>query len=222
MEGTEAATTAEGGIQLPQGAFRLLGEAEVPYSRFLQVEDRQIEYPDGRRIAFDIVGHQRTNFHFVTIFAFDTRQQTVTVLSEFAQAALPHSTMVWSLPCGGYEPRKHTSAMHAAERELSEEAHLTGGQWRCLLPEGHPGVLEAKWCRNRFTPFLCIDPITDEHPGGLDPEEHLAPMAMPIARLRQVLLEGEMLLPSVQTCISALAALEEAGLLAPPVRRTQS
>ena len=27
-----------------------------------------------------------------------------------------------------------------------------------LLPEGHAGVPECKWCENRFTPFLCLDP----------------------------------------------------------------
>ena len=68
------------------------------------------------------------------------------MLREFAQAALPHSAMVCGLPCGGYDPRKHESTQHAAQCELSEEAHLTGGTWHSLLPDGHPGVLEAKWC----------------------------------------------------------------------------
>ena len=27
---------------------------------------------------------------------------------------------------------------------------LRGGEWHELLPQGHPGILEAKWCRNRF------------------------------------------------------------------------
>lgn len=27
-----------------------------------------------------------------------------------------------------------------------------------LIPENHPGVPEVKWCSNRFTPFLSLDP----------------------------------------------------------------
>ena len=27
-----------------------------------------------------------------------------------------------------------------------------------LLEDSHPGIAEVKWCRNRFKPFLCIDP----------------------------------------------------------------
>jgi hypothetical protein len=37
-------------------SFRIVSESKA-YSRYLQVEDREVEYPDGRRIAFDIVGH---------------------------------------------------------------------------------------------------------------------------------------------------------------------
>lgn len=34
-----------------------------------------------------------------------------------------------------------------AQAELSEEAHLAGGAWHPLLPEGHPGFAEIKWGR---------------------------------------------------------------------------
>ena len=39
-------------------SFRVSSEAAV-YSRFLQVQNRQVVYPDGRKIDFDIVGHVR-------------------------------------------------------------------------------------------------------------------------------------------------------------------
>lgn len=38
------------------------------------------------------------------------------------------------------------------------QACLKGGEWHSLLPDHHPGIAEVKWCRNRFTPFLCVDP----------------------------------------------------------------
>lgn len=107
--------------------------------------------------------------------------------------------MMFTLPTGGYDPRKHHSHLEAAQAELSEEvlpasadichggncdvvlcqwhrtvafishadnsrmlqAHLHGGQWLELLDAEHPGIAEVKWCRNRFRPFLCIDPQVD-------------------------------------------------------------
>lgn len=41
---------------------------------------------------------------------------------------------------------------------LSLQARLHGGTWHALLPEGHTGIAEVKWCANRLVPFLCIDP----------------------------------------------------------------
>lgn len=55
--------------------------------------------------------------------------------------------------------------------ELSEEAHLSGGELVKLTPQGSPGICEVKWCVNRFTPFLVIGPQGAEHPGNRDAEE---------------------------------------------------
>lgn len=55
---------------------------------------------------------------------------------------------------------------------LSEEARLAGGSWEPLLPVGHPGIAEVKWCRNRLLPYLAVDPHPDAAPGSRDTEEH--------------------------------------------------
>ena len=125
--------------------FRVEGEEREVYRRFLAVYDRKVVYPDGRAADFDIVGHPRS-YHFVCVFVFHTADRSVTLLREFAQAGLPEAALVFGLACGGYDRRKHRSAQHAAESELSEEARLEGGRWTRLLPADHPGVLEAKWC----------------------------------------------------------------------------
>eukprot|EP00325_Prymnesiales_sp_UTEX-LB-985_P003493 CAMPEP_0174705598 /NCGR_PEP_ID=MMETSP1094-20130205/8771_1 /TAXON_ID=156173 /ORGANISM="Chrysochromulina brevifilum, Strain UTEX LB 985" /LENGTH=139 /DNA_ID=CAMNT_0015903793 /DNA_START=164 /DNA_END=583 /DNA_ORIENTATION=- len=135
------------------------------------------------------------------------------MLREFAQAALPHAPTTLVLPTGGFEASKHTSMLHAAKAELSEEAGLCGGTWHALLPEGHPGILEAKWCRNRFTPFLCIDPEVDTQPGRQDDEERIVSFTLTLKELRTVMAEGELLPPSLQTCVSALEWLRSAGKL---------
>ena len=104
--------------------------------------------------------------------------------------------------------------LEAAQSELSEEAYLKGGEWVNLLPQDHPGVLESKWCRNRFTPFLCIDPMADQAPGGRDAEEHIQILAeWPVSKLVEAMAGGELLLPSLQTCVNALAWLRKAGML---------
>ena len=203
---------------LDGGASRafVVRSERVVYKRFLQVESREVAYPDGRTASFDIVGHPKNRYVFVVVFVFHTASQSVTLLREFAQAAPPHSTHVLSLPCGGYEPSKHASMEAAARAELSEEAHLSGGAWHCLLPHQDPGILEAKWCRNRFTPFLCIDPEADSRPGARDAEEEIEVLReWPLTRLREAMAAGELLLPSLQTSVSALAWLERAGMLQP-------
>ncbi len=193
--------------------FSVVSESSA-YRRYLQVEDRLVRYPDGREARFDIVGHPSNGHCFVTVFAYCTASATVTMLREFAQAAPPHGTTVLGLPCGGYDPGRHSSMLHAAQLELSEEARLRGGSWHPLLPDGHPGILEAKWCRNRFTPFLCIDPVPDDAPGARDAEEHIEVLHdTPLRRLREAMAAGELLLPSMQTCFCALEWLRREGRL---------
>ena len=192
--------------------FRIERDEQEVYRRFLAVHDRRVIYPDGRTADFDIVGHPRS-FHFVAVFVFHASDCSVTLLREFAQAAPPAAALVFGLVCGGYDPRKHRDVRHAAESELSEEARLEGGDWTRLLPADHPGVLEAKWCRNRFTPFLCVDPQPAARPLARDAEEFVEVLRMPIGQLRATMCSGEMLTPSVQTCVMALAELEQRGLL---------
>jgi len=193
--------------------FHIEKAEEQMYKRFLQVQSRVVLYPDGRKADFDIVGHPRGEYKFTVVFVFHSSDRTVTLLREFAQAALPHAALVYGLVCGGYDPRKHISLKHAAECELSEEARLEGGKWTALLPgNDHPGVLESKWCRNRFTPFLCVDPAPAATPGSRDAEEYLSVMRVPVEQLKALLLGGQMLTPSLTTCVLALARLER-GLI---------
>ena len=162
-------------------------------------------YPDGREASFDIVGHPKNAYRFVVAFAFHTTTRSVTVLREFAQAAPPHCATTLVLPTGGYDPKKHPSLLGAAQAELAEEARLCGGTWHALLPEDHPGILESKWCRNRFTPFLCIDPVPNGGAGERDAEEHFESIEqIPLDAVRAALAQGEFMPPSMQTCFSAM------------------
>ena len=122
----------------------------------------------------------------------------------------------------------------AAAAELSEEARLEGGDWECLLPDteeegdeasrlgsGFPnplsaGIPEAKWCANRFWPFLVVGSSAAAQPGERDAEEELGTMEVlrvTVSELKSIILRGRMLLPSVQASFMALERLRERGLL---------
>jgi hypothetical protein len=111
--------------------------------------------------------------------------------------------MVYCLPTGGFDPRRHADAAACARAELSEEAHLCGGRLERLLGADAavmPGVLEVKWCANRFTPFIAYAPEPDAAPGARDREEYIEILRVPLPELRRLMRGGEMLLPSVSTC----------------------
>jgi 8-oxo-dGTP pyrophosphatase MutT (NUDIX family) len=153
---------------------------------------------------------------FVATFVYYSKTNTCVLIKEFAQAALPQTTLVYNLPGGGFLPKRHASLQHAAQDELSEEAGLKGGTWVRLLPDGnHPGVLETKWCRNRLTPFLCIDPDVDPTPRPQEAFEYIQRTEVTLPELRAAMLGGEMLLPALYTCMAALDRLERDGRIAP-------
>lgn len=164
----------------------------------------------------------------------------MTLVREYAQGEL-HScpcrrtlsvtgpnALVYTLPAGLYDRKKHSSVQDCAASELSEEARLTGGEWVRLLPEGHNGISELKWCTNRFVPFLVIDPTRDRDPLPRDDEEFIRVQEhVPLARLKELILRcvvrqlsklaltrrsGELMLPSVQTTMMALEALRKRGV----------
>ena len=140
-------------------------------------------------------------------------EPAVTLVREFAQGC---NTLVWSLPAGGVDAARHASLAATAAAELSEECRLTGGTLLRLLPEDHPGLLETKWCCNRYTPFLCIDPVADPAPGARDAEEAVMTVhRVPLSRLDDLLFGQDVLPPTVITVQLALRELRRRGLLPP-------
>ncbi|RUP45631.1 hypothetical protein BC936DRAFT_147925, partial [Jimgerdemannia flammicorona] len=105
--------------------------------------------------------------------------------------------------------------LDSAQHELSEEARLTSGTWINLLPATHPlGISELKWGRNRFVPFLVLDPVDDEDPLERDLEEHMEVCkGVPVREFTEMVMRGEVMLPSVQTGWMALEWLRKEGLL---------
>lgn len=93
---------------------------------------------------------------------------------------------------------------------------MTGGEWISLLPKDHSsdGISELKWGKNRFIPYLCLNPSTDANPLARDAEEYMEVVNdVPVKEVESFITRGEMMLPSVQTSWMALIYLREHGLI---------
>jgi len=191
--------------------FPIISE-QIVYKRYICVTDRVVEFPNGDHIKWDIVGHAFNDSNiFVCVFPFDSKTKTVTIIKEYAQAT---NAMHFGFPCGHFDRHHHKDYLEAAQHELSEESQLKGGKWVDLLPKGHPGVMEVKWCKNRFIPFLVIDPEHDANPLPKDKEEYIEVVRnVPIGKLKELVFNGEMMLHSSQTTFMALNYLEQNHLL---------
>mmetsp|Transcript_51766 Transcript_51766/g.135054 ORF Transcript_51766/g.135054 Transcript_51766/m.135054 type:complete len:131 (-) Transcript_51766:44-436(-) len=97
--------------------------------------------------------------------------------------------------------------------ELSEECRLRGGTWVKLIPDEHPGIMEAKWAATRFTPFLVLDPEADPDAREPDVEEFIEQVDASVDEVEESALSGMMHLPSSQTVLMALRALRSRSLL---------
>lgn len=184
----------------------------VLHRRYLAVFERTVQHPgSSTSFSYDVVGHPQASFHSVHVLvAHLGAAPSFSFVREYGQGP---NTLIWSLPAGGFDARKHGSLEAAAAAELSEECSLKGGELLRLLPAEHPGLLESKWCANRFTPFLCIDPGVDESPGQRDPEETgLTVHRLSAAEVESALYGGDMLPPAILTWHLGVAELRRRGV----------
>ena len=157
-----------------------------------------MRFPDGREISWDIA----YSSYFTLSIAFHTASSTFTMIREYCQGV---NSLRYAWAGGKWEPEKTHDLLDSAKAELSEEAHLSGGEWISLLPEGNEGIAELKWSSNRFSPYLVIDPVHDPKPGQQDAEEYIKIQRhVPIRQLRDWILAGEVMLPSVQAALMAI------------------
>jgi hypothetical protein len=82
-----------------------------------------------------------------------------------------------------------------------------------LLKNDHEGISELKWCSNKFIPFLSIDAEHDDTPLKRDAEETIEVVTVSIEKLNEIIIEGLLLLPAVQTTLMAMKWLKDNSLL---------
>jgi hypothetical protein len=51
--------------------FKIASEVQV-YCRFIKIWERLVEYPDGRKVSWDVAGHVTTNPAFAVIFPYNS------------------------------------------------------------------------------------------------------------------------------------------------------
>lgn len=217
---TAAPEPSDGNHTGDSHAIEMVSEERV-YHRYLSMYHRKVRFTSRcgtqqpEEHHYDVVGHPRCEFKFSVIFPFhpgkDGAEHEVTLIREYCQGP---NKMAYGLPAGGFNPKGDGSMEDCARAELSEEVHLTGGELLPLLPEGHPGIAETKWCANVMVPFLVIDPEHDPCPASRDAEEHtLQVLRMKLSDFKKLLYSGDMMLPSITTAHMALEKLQERGLL---------
>jgi len=190
------------------------------------VFDRTVEFPPGAnghtgdtplKVKYDIVGHPRVNYRFAVIFPFHPAcvetgtPPSVTIIREYCQAS---NEMGYSLPTGGFNPKKHKNLAQSAKDELAEEAMLKGTVVDMLddIDGEHPGFVEGKWCSNRFRPYLALDLQSIANPPARDVEEFSIEISkVTVPEFKKIMYSGKMMVPSIVTANMALDRLVREG-----------
>ncbi|MDH6579353.1 NUDIX hydrolase [Kitasatospora sp. MAP5-34] len=177
--------------------------SETPFQgRVTGVRTDQVEMPDGSIARRDYQIHPGS----VSILALDDQQRVLIV----RQYRHPVRQRLWELPAGLLDVPGE-NPLHAAQRELYEEAHCKAGEWKVLVdfytsPGGTDEALRL---------FLATDLAEAEGDRyaahGEELEIEIA--RVPLAELVALVLAGELHNPTLITGTLALhAALTGAGI----------
>lgn len=195
------------GCKISTKSFEIINQ-KVLFKRYQTVYQRDVRYPDGRQVSYDVLGNVKSDFKSVFIFPYNTRTRTVTVLREYSPG---RNTEQLSLVAGMFEPSKHDSIEMAARAELSEEAHLKHGQ---LILLSSP-IQADKYSLNQYFYFLVLDPVPDFQPLSRDPEEWITILEpIPVTQIKSLIETGQFNTPS---SLCALLALDKLRLLNHPI-----
>ncbi len=177
--------------------------SETPFQgRVTGVRTDEVEMPDGSTARRDYQIHPGS----VSILALD-EQQRVLIVRQYRH---PVRQRLWELPAGLLDVPGE-NPLHAAQRELYEEAHCKAGEWKVLVdfytsPGGTDEALRL---------FLATDLAEAEGDRyaahGEELEIEIA--RVPLAELVALVLAGELHNPTLITGTLALhAALTGAGV----------
>lgn len=189
---------------LPEASFELISQKQI-FKRYQTVYQRDVRYPNGRVVSFDVLGNELSDFRSVFIFPFDTATKTATLIREYSPG---RNAEQLSLVAGMFEPSKHSTLEEAARAELSEEARLRDGT---LVPLT-AGVAADKYSLNKYFYFLALDCVQDLNPKARDEEEwiHILP-GFPLPDIPSLVARGLLNVPNSLCALLALDKLRQMG-----------
>lgn len=118
--------------------------------------------------------------------------------------------ILWGMAAGLIE-EKHDGGdpKVAAQHELEEECHLTGGKW---IPLTHNPSAMDKYATTKMNAFLVLDAEPAKNPKPLDEEEDIEIVnGVTIPEILEWIAAGEMNLVSGWGCMLAIEKLRELG-----------
>lgn len=202
--------TSPGRIQTSGSSFEILDEKTL-FHRYQTVYQRDVRYPDGTIVSYDILGTPHTDFKSVFVFPYHTATRTVTMLREYAPG---QNSIHPAFVAGMYEPAKHASLVDAAVKELSEEAQLKGGR---LIPLSQACTPADKYSRNEFWFFLAVDCVKDTQPAQRDAEEWIEIVQdVSLEEVRNLVNEGRLNTPHSLLAMLALDKIQNTQLNSSP------
>jgi ADP-ribose pyrophosphatase len=172
---------------------RIVSSEEIYSGRLLKLELLQVEGPDGRRRAREVVRHPGA-VAIVPLLEEDGQRKVILV----RQYRAPLDKELLEIPAGTLEPGE--SPLECAKRELSEETGYRARRWGKIAGfYTTPG-----FCDERLHIYLAweLEPIGDNHP---DDGEFLQIEKIPLEELEAMLKEGG--LEDAKTLIGLLALL---------------
>lgn len=200
-------TTRGGGGGSEDGdTFEILDET-VAYSGWRTITKRKVRMRNGKIVNFDLVG-VKSGDGAVLIFAWDTKTKTVTMIREYMPAS---HKILWGLAAGLIEKKHGEDPSVAAQHELEEECHLTGGTW---IPLSKAPSAMDKYALTSVAAYLVLDAQPATNPKPLDEEEDIEIVpGVTIDEIMEYITAGEMNLVSGWGCLLAIAKLREIGEL---------
>ena len=211
-EGGDGRGVGGGGSDWNAEKFGYRVESErVLWKRYKTVVERNVRYPNGKLVSFDIAACRNPITSAgglcasVFVFPFCTRTRTTTMLREYAPGGHRFHT---GFVAGFYEPQKHGTVEAAARAEMSEEVHLKNGE---LVMLGNP-IPADKYSDNRFYYFLALDPEKDSTPAKRDDNEVIETIPnVPLDQIRSIIAKGAFNAPNALLGLLALDELRNRG-----------
>ena len=150
----------------------------------------------------------KTGESAVLVFAWDRKTKTASLIREYMPAS---HRILWGLAAGLVEEKHGSDVLTAAQDELEEESHLTGGTWIQLSSK--PSAMD-KYALTHIHAYLVLDAKPAENPKPLDDEEDIEIVpGVTIDQIKEWIASGEMNLVSGWGCMLAMEKLRELGEL---------